>query len=359
LVAIVGSVDSSRTDYDPPLKNVEQADEACGQIGAALANAGYRIVVYSGDRGFIEPAVVRGYVGADHVADESVQVVYPSEIPGSEPSFDEQHQAPSKFKLQPDPSRDWEVSFFRSLFVADAVFAVGGARSSFTAGLVALSAGKAMVAVDAFGGAAAKLRLAVQRTIDHPVAEEDIALMARGEWRDDSARKLVEALTRQRTALKKRDEQRRAAESQERRRRWISAAWAAGFLIAALAGVAMALTVESPGVFWHYMLLLTIPVLTGAAGGSAHAAFRPADSDPLGRPILLGLVAGAVSALLYLAAQLFTGTGVNLGDLTSRQYQGAAWFAFIIGFIAGLTFEAVFRRLEETDVVTTSPISPT
>ena len=51
------------------------------------------------------------------------------------------------------------------------------------------------------------------------------------------------------------------------------------------------------------------------------------------------------------------GSGVDLGDLTSRQYQGAAWFALVIGFIAGLTFELVFHRLQKTEVVTTSSIS--
>ena len=152
-VAIVGSVDASR-EYEPPLAHVDSANAACVQLGRALAAAGYGIVVYSSDREFIEAAVVDGYLDApEKVADGSIHVVYPGEHRSAETNFVQQQSAlDSKFRLRRDASRNWDVSFYRSLFEADAVLIVGGGRSSFTSGLVALSAEKAVVPVAAFGG---------------------------------------------------------------------------------------------------------------------------------------------------------------------------------------------------------------
>ena len=358
-VAIVGSVDASR-EYEPPLAHVDSANEACVQLGRALAAAGYGIVVYSSDREFIEAAVVDGYLDApEKVADGSIHVVYPGEHRSAETNFVQQQSAlDSKFRLRRDASRNWDVSFYRSLFEADAVLIVGGGRSSFTSGLVALSAEKAVVPVAAFGGAAERVLTAMQRS-DRRADESDAAVMGRREWREGSAVELVEALANQRRAINQRASEARTGEAKLARRRWVPAVWSAVLMLLALACAALALTVTDPGELWHYMLLLGIPVLAGAAGGSVHAAIWSVDDpDPLARSIALGLVAGAVTALLYLMAQLFTGSGVDLGDLDSRQYQGAAWFALIIGFIAGLTFDAVFSRLQKTDVVDTSAVTP-
>ena len=74
VIAVIGSVNPERNDhshrwpYEPPLEHAEVAVTACGEIGAALAGSGWDVIVYAGsgtyneEDGFVEPAVVRGYV---------------------------------------------------------------------------------------------------------------------------------------------------------------------------------------------------------------------------------------------------------------------------------------------------------
>ena len=64
LVAIVGSVDPQRNDYEPPIKNPDLARQACRSIGHELALAEYRLIVYSPSVAYIEADVVAGYVGS-------------------------------------------------------------------------------------------------------------------------------------------------------------------------------------------------------------------------------------------------------------------------------------------------------
>src|SRR3954471_23209063 len=108
-VAIVGSVDESRT-FDPPVIDHVRARQACEELGRELANAGWDIVVYSSNPSFVEADVVRGYaacspaVGAVHV-----------HAPIGKASFEELKDQPELFDVRVDSSRDWEVSYYRSL----------------------------------------------------------------------------------------------------------------------------------------------------------------------------------------------------------------------------------------------------
>jgi hypothetical protein len=59
-IAIVGSIDPNRTDVK--LEHLNQAPQVLLQIGQALAEKGYGIVVYFSKPEFIEAHVVAGYI---------------------------------------------------------------------------------------------------------------------------------------------------------------------------------------------------------------------------------------------------------------------------------------------------------
>src|SRR5207248_7830594 len=184
--AIVGSVDTTRI-LEPPVKNPVLAREACAEIGRELADAGWDIEVYSANTTFIEADVVHGYLSGDAAArPNSIHV----RAPVGKSAFDEVRDYPEIFDFQPDPSRDWEVTFYRQLVRSDAVILIGGGRSTFVAGLIALAIGIPLLPLAGLGGAATKVweRLANEKGL---AADEDIAEMAK-EWTKYSAKRLIE-----------------------------------------------------------------------------------------------------------------------------------------------------------------------
>ena len=72
LIAIVGSVDATRRDYDPPLRNATLAKQAAEELGGELARAGCGLIVYTDEPGFIEADVVRGYINSGSATPKSI-----------------------------------------------------------------------------------------------------------------------------------------------------------------------------------------------------------------------------------------------------------------------------------------------
>jgi hypothetical protein len=61
---------------------------------------------------------------------------------------------------------------------------------------------------------------------------------------------------------------------------------------------------------------------------------------------VLGMAVGSVSTLLFIAAQLLTTPDV----LSSSDPRRLLWFVVPVGFVSGLTFDAVYRKLRTQDV---------
>jgi hypothetical protein len=79
-IAIVGSVDATRCDYDPPLKNAALAKQAAEELGCELAKARYGLIVYTSDPAFIEADVVRGYIKSGSATPKAIQIRFPQVI---------------------------------------------------------------------------------------------------------------------------------------------------------------------------------------------------------------------------------------------------------------------------------------
>ncbi len=339
-VAIVGSVDESRT-FDPPITDATATRAAAGELGHALAVAGWDIVVYSADPMFIEADVVRGYVSSGSAQPSSIHV----HAPLGKGVFDELRQNPKLFDLRSDPSRDWEVSYYHSLAGCDGVLLIGGGRSTLVTGLIALAMRLPVVALAAFGGNARKVwdHLATARGSD--VTEGDVAGMAE-QWSDESAVELVENLERQRTARLRRERDDTDRSRRESRRAAAGISTAAVLLVAAV-GALTAAWGWQPGTAGSILVLALAPALTGGAGALVRTALD-AGRDHV-RAGVLGGAAGLITGLLYVASQLIGAPDVlQTGD--AEAVRRLLFFVLPLGFVAGLTFDAVYAKLRGTDV---------
>lgn len=90
--------------------------------------------------------------------------------------------------------------------------------------------------------------------------------------------------------------------------------------------------------------LVAAPLLTASCGAIIWNVYQR--GQEWWRTAALGLVAGAVAGLLFIAAQLFTTPDLLDGPGARR----LLFFILPVGFTAGLTFDAVYARLRAADV---------
>lgn len=360
LIAIVGCASDSRKD-DLKLVNPERARNAAEEIGRELAKAGCRILVYSSSADFIEVDVVRGFMSAKAGRAGSIQVRYPLSRP-QEP-FPLQQDNEDLFDWCPDRSSDWEVAFYRSLEEVDGMILIGGGSSTLIGGLVAMGHRIPILALAAFGGAAAKVweSLSVDRDL---ATREDISLMARPKWGADSAKECVQALLGQRERLQR---EQQALRLQELRKSGLlkkQALVAMALFFISLAAVPVAWG-GLVSYLWLLFLLFFSPMLGGVSGATIRMVFdwregaTPLAPHSAWITVALGLISGGVSGLLFISAQLSAlpaGTDQVVAKLQEAQASRLVPFALAIGFIAGFTLDAVFRKLTGIEVVRTEAV---
>lgn len=353
-IAIIGSCDPERQG-ELDLRNIDTAVHASELLGKALATRGHHIVVYSSGEHFFEVDVVRGYCSAEQASSEAIDVRFSQNQ--DPPAFVEATDNREIFSYSPDHNPDWEFAFYQSLKDVDGAILLGGGTSTLVAGLFILSYGKPLIACAAFGGSARKIwgELSAKKSVS--LDKEDLDLMATTNWTDDNALQMVDLLPRQKERAA--NEQKRlrlleqSAQTSLSRNTWL----AAGFFILGLSS--WPLTWGISGLSYGLLLVALIfaPLFTGAAGPMIRFAIENLQGvkqqriAPPSIYIALGAIAGAISGLLFILAQVYA----NSADLDvaakSEQLRRLVPFTIAIGFIAGLTFERVFGILFETDVV--------
>lgn len=352
LIAIIGSA-RTNAGYEPPMARApEDAVLAAERIGRALADARFRIVVYSASEDFIEPAVVRGYLqSARKPARGSIQVRYdPSK---GDPRFDHRAEQEDAFRRFPDSTGNWEVSFYESLSNVDAVLLVGGARSTLVAGVLALSRPIPLLTLAAFGGAAQRVweMLPARGRL---VLPDETALMREASWTPEMAAEAVGILGRQRGRLAN-------LRGDAARHRHARVGLGCLFLVAAAWPVCYGLDGQRQ---WVTIAALEgAPMLAGALGALTRTLLDPVDADgppprPVGATFLLGAVAGLAAGVLFTTAQLAAVTSPDAGALLV-QAQRVLPYALVAGLAGGLGFEAVLTNLRRrNDRVPTRRPSP-
>ncbi len=348
-IAIVGALDSTRPDLG--LRNPERGIAAACQLGAALAEKGCGLVVYSSHPTFIERHLVKGYASSERAAAESIQVIYPRR--SERPAFDEQQSKPGLFKFKINFHSNWEVAFYRSLYTVDGLILIGGGQSTFVAGILATSSQLPLVALEPYGGTSEKVWGLIDPA-DGLIRQEEKELMAEDNQSAAWAARIVGALLEQRQRRRNRDRERI---EQSRSHQWRRAAEAVTGLV--LLAISLALVVWS----WDESMprgrlltaLIAAPAIAGMSASLMRGLWERVTGPPPGgaRPVwimaALGCVAGAVAGLLYSIAQLtvvLPGTDGQLPAITGRLVP----FALLTGFVTGFATDAFFRRMAEREV---------
>ena len=362
LVAIVGSVDTQRNDYDPALRNMDVAKQACEELGRELAKSGYRIVVYSSAPAFIEADIVRGYIASNQAIPKSIEIRYPQSIgQGNPPSFPEQQTHSSIFDERPDTHPHWQVSFYASLKDASGVLLLGGAGSALIAGVVAQSYRIPLISIATFGGSAQNVWAL---SLGNLVTEEERSIMGSPTWRADSAEKLIKALGDQRQRLLAEEVRIRQAQQLEQKALRNRAIAAGALVLSAVMLTILGTFRAAPSPTLFGLFFFGTPLLAGASGGVARNLFdylRGLPNQSLHATsvaAVLGMMAGLIAAVLFVIAQWASNPAVkDLGEALPPGLNLLVPFELVIGFIAGLTLEMVFTKLQGTDVVNVGAVT--
>jgi hypothetical protein len=345
IIAIVGNTRAAPAGFD--------AVAAAETLGAALARAGFRILVYSSGPGFLESPIVKGYAASPDAREKSIQIRYP--LDGTPPQFPEQPKQGRLFDPRPDHIQNWETSFYLSLNEVDGIVLAGGGDSTLIAGMVALGHRLAVVTLPSFGGTASDVWKALTPGRDLVSVEERAEMAA--PWSSGMAERCATMLAEQLQRKAEAERARRLADLQRESFITRHAAIAGVLFVLSIACLALGLGVADPPLWLVLITLFGAPMLAGMSGSTIRLVFDWQQSKvSLTRQsaittAMLGLIAGGAAALLFTLAQTAALKTLDL-DPARRLIP----FALAVGFVAGLTLDAVFRKLIASDVVELSAV---
>jgi hypothetical protein len=346
-VAVVGGLWQLQEDKAAQAKEVGKA------IGAELAKAGFGLVVYFSNDASLEPHVVSGYCAALADGVGSIRVRY-AESQRGQIKFIEEPKHQDIFEHRLFPGQDWEVPFYRSLAeqeAVDAVVLLGGSTSTLIAGQIAVARRLPILAVDEFGGSAAKIwNQLAQAFPDNSYPS----------WGKRTAEKFVEQLKQQcmevaaRRTVALRREQMLTEIIAQRNKVSIAAAAFVLLLVSLFFGMAY-----TPVPAFYPLLMLAGLVTGGATGALVRAVhWGPAEIDPR-TSLLLGSIAGFVVGLAYLIPQWVSSSGLlapKATDVVTATDKIQFVSAVLVAISAGVGFDTVFSRLQKQ--AQDNPIGP-
>ncbi|MGC1952888.1 MAG: hypothetical protein WA970_10030 [Gammaproteobacteria bacterium] len=353
LIAVVGSLDPGRVDeLELERAQLAHADTALLQIGRELARKNCRLAVYDSRPMFIEAKVVQGFVAQDPCRESAIEVHHEQ---ARRVRFKDQEAHEKLFDFFPDPSSSWESSYYKSLHTVEGVVLVGGGWSTLITGVIALTQRKALAPVATFGGQARKV-WGLLRPGPDLISEVDHRALGASEWNNALAVRVANTILDQIDAKRAAEKRRKQAGSRRATvERQVSGGLIGLLSIAACTAAVSWLWEQAPWLF-AVAAFVVVPCLAGAAGGLTWLLRRlehtPEADMSLLRPAALGIAAGLISAALFVLAQMFAIPDIKADDgQLFAALRRLAPFELIVGFIAGLTFDAVFTKLSAIDAV--------
>jgi len=319
------------------------ASGAAKVIGAELAKAGFGLVVYFSDDRSVEPHVVAGYVAALTDGAGAIRVRYAQSQRG-QVKFNEETARPELFEHRLFPGDDWEAPFYRSLAEeegVDAVLLLGGGTSTLIAGQIAVARRLPILAVDEFGGSAAKIwNQLAQASLDKDFDS----------WGTRPAAAFAEQLKKECAAVaaRRREERRREQMFATITAQRQQTVYAAGAFVLLLATLFFGM-VYTPSPSAYPFIMFAGLISAGGTGALARLIFRgPVENDSR-TSLLLGSITGFVVGLAYLIPQWVGAPGVLAPKadtvLATDKIQFAS--AVLVAISAGVGFDAVFSRLQK------------
>ena len=376
-MTVLGSVDTTR-DYDPSIENVDEAKAAAEALGAQIARQGWRLAMYSPGTRFIEGDVLRGYLNSAPPKPRSVVVHYPTGWTGF-PEFPEFREQPDVFDLRQDSSKNWEISYYRSISQVDGMFLIGGGQATLIAGTIAIAFGIPLVALPGYGGKALEVWQSLKAETD--LTEDQVNSMAR-KFSNPSLKLwlgCIQAQIRVRNQAlfpplltlallvgwililavgiynePPQSQQGGRDSYTESGQRPMPEVSLTANVAPAPSPSASSVTTPKPNTVQQHnaplvflCLLFLGPVVAGASGASIRViGLKP--QDAIVADCIVGAAAGGICALFYVVAQLATNTHpYNTIILT---------FTIAIGFVAGLTSRRIFRQLEGVQILKTGAL---
>ena len=320
------------------------AARAVGErIGEELAKAGFGLVVYFSSDESLEPHVVAGYTRALPKGKGKIRVRF-AESQRGQVKFREEATMREIFEISLFPGQDWEMPFYRSLAEEDSVDAVlllGGATSTLIAGQIALARKLPILAVDEFGGSAAKIWNQLAQS--SPDIKHD-------SWGTTTPSALVDQLKSRCTerAAKRKELVRRLAFIDQINSRRTHTAYGTGAFLFLLVVLLFGM-VFTPWPSAYPFIMFVGLVAAGATGGVLRAlVWGGGESDPR-VSFLLGSVAGFVVGMAYLIPQWVGAPGVLTPKIAVVSATDKIQFAsaMLVAISAGVGFDTVFNRLQK------------
>lgn len=385
LIALVGSAiprdDRGKAIDDPKKENEAKIRTACKALGRELAATSCRLIVYSSDPRYIEADVVSGYAEIAKTPG-CIQFVRPKD---DHKNFTEQDRESTRllFHVQRGGSPDWEGSFFQSLKQADGVLLVSGGVYTLVGGHVAMSLGRPVAPIGAFGGMAGELRNYLTNfpsNLTPELADNEKQALSEFVERDDAAVTVVAGLKRRceevAASRRKRDEeeqqlkadlqaaqrqlaQRQNADQMERQVRWGAAV---------LGVMSLVLLVIGLGIQLSRVMSIALFMVVLATGGGLGACLRLTRPPSAGKPftaMVFGAIAGAVFSLSYMLPHWMSNQTSNQADPfalgTTPSAQLRLVMTWLVALGGGLAADAVIdslRRGAEQRALELNPAAP-
>jgi hypothetical protein len=320
------------------------AAKAAGKvIGAELAKAGFGLLVYFSNDKSLESHVVSGYVAALSGGVGAIRIRY-AESQRGQVKFNEETAQPELFEHRLFPGQDWEAPFYRSLAEeegVDAVLLLGGTTSTFIAGQIAVARRLPILAVDEFGGSAAK----IWNQLAQASPEKN-----HYSWGTRPAAAFVAQLKNECAAVAARRKEARRREqvfaiiTSQRQQ----AVYAAGAFVVLLATLFCGM-VYTPFPSAYPFVMFVGLIAAGATGTLVRTVlWGPRENDPR-TSLLLGSIAGFVVGLAYLIPQWLGAPGVLEPKVDTVSATDKIQFAsaVLVAVSAGVGFDAVFSQLQK------------
>lgn len=330
-VLIVGSL---HHDPSEPIKDAFR--NACKEIGAALARAGFEFIVGSSSLKTADWWVLEGAAGI--AGKHKVFVFRPDD--GPTPRLPSDETANGKFIVRYRRLRGtWAGSQIYQIQAADCVLMVGGARGTAQAGYSAMALEKPVLAVASFGGSAADFWKQFEPFYERLSVREQLGNL-REDWQPGNGKIVVKVLT---------ELVRRKLFSRTR----LAADAVPLLLNMALFAVWVWLFVAppQPRQASFFVLLAASAFLGTALRASLRTVVDPAEGPSRSGLIAefsAGLVLAFALALLYLAGS-FTFTGgfkiISSNDSNLDDYQRVAVAMGLLGVAGGWLIERVSDKL--------------
>ena len=262
-----------------------------------------------------------------------------------------------------DPNPRWEASFYQSLPEVKGVLIMGGGSATLIMGLMALASRMPVVSLACFGGSGEEIwAMAANKPWFDP---QDINEMGRVGWTDGMAEKLVKSFDCQRANIEKLDQARVAAVTRinndlEKRSQYATRLGIVSALLTAL-GVFGNQPFKG-SIAWlviYALCFIAIPVSAGIAGAmfltlrQSRSLSSLVPTPSIKETTAHGLWAGLGSAMLFFVSQVTANRDIK--SLSQAVIEGTSGleilllFSLMIGFVAGLTYEAVFGKWEAVD----------